>query len=151
MDREIKFRGLRRDGLGWAYGYICPEKDGDMNIITEQPWKPIFRFKVHPKTVGQFTGLKDKNGKEIFDGDVVRVKTKHGFHSDLLNEFKERNNLDTINEIGLHFKGVIRIDVLRGLMFENQKNGYQEPVFSRHIEIKNYLSEIEVFSNIHEQ
>jgi hypothetical protein len=87
----------------------------------------------------------------VFDGDVVRVKTKHGFHADLLNEFKERNGLDTINGIGWNFEGVIRVDLLRGLMFENQENGYQEPMFSRHIEIKNYLPEIEVVSNIHEQ
>jgi hypothetical protein len=71
MSRTIKFRGLRRDGLGWAYGYLCPDKDGDMNIITEQPWEPIFRFKVHHGSIGQFTGLTDRNGVGIFIGDVV--------------------------------------------------------------------------------
>jgi len=75
--RQIEFRGLRRDGLGWAYGYICPDKDGDMNIITEQPWEPIFRFKVHPKTVGQFI-TKLYGDTPVYHGDVLQMQCEVG-------------------------------------------------------------------------
>ena len=50
----------------------------------------------------------------------------------------------------MHFTGIVRIDLLRGLMFENIENGYQEPMFTRNIYIRQNHSEIEIIGNIYQ-
>lgn len=66
--REIKFRGLRADGKGWVYGLPYSSMyDEYIDQIVE--WD--CHHDVDPSSVGQFTGLKDKNGKEIYEGDVL--------------------------------------------------------------------------------
>ena len=65
--REILFRGKRvRDGE-WEFGsFVSP------NWITAPIGEEIYGSEiVDPETVGQFTGLRDRNGKRIFDGDIV--------------------------------------------------------------------------------
>lgn len=81
--QQIKFRGFRTDGKGWVEGDLIQDKSGNKWIIPIEEFSLTHMVAIHPESLGMFTGLTDKNGREIFGaignkgGDVVKVDKSH--------------------------------------------------------------------------
>lgn len=127
--REILFRGKTKQGE-WVYGNYCGaeylEGDGIEHLIIEIPRNGC-SVHIIPSTIGQYTGLADKNGKKIFEGDIV-----------ICSQEINGNFIDTHIEKGY-------VEIKHGAFGLHRKQGYYRP-------FKDWLEdyEYEVIGNIHD-
>lgn len=132
--REIFFRGKRVDNGEWAYGsyvHIVQYKESTDYIADEEP----DQYVVIPETVGQYTGLTDKNGKKIFEGDILKISFGKEFLKAVV-KFGYYNQTDKIlkSHLGFYFDFVDSESYRKDVGFWTGKT----------------FSKIEIIGNIHE-
>lgn len=127
--REYLLRGKRKDNGEWVKGYLYVTQKGQYEISRYSESYDCERFTavVIPETVGQYTGLTDKNGKKIFEGDIVVCK-----------QAINGNLIDYYVEIGF-------VEMKYGAFGLHRKQGYYRP-------FKDWLEdyEYEVIGNIYD-
>lgn len=135
--REIIFRGKRVDNGEWVHGTlnnVLDEVPKIQYVVIKHGMMFLTVFDVIPETVGQYTGLKDKNGRKVFEGDILS-----GYLDDLFPE--EESRYEVIwHDYGWHIKSS---DGIFDTMEQNWINMFLEVIGNIH-DNKNLLKNQEV-------
>ncbi len=139
--RENLFRGRQTDNGEWIEGFYCPVCFGYFPcrpaIVPKEEmnngcWRPV---EVDPETVGQFTGLTDKNGKKIFEGDII-----HSIYANC----PKNEHIEKIT----FFDGCFTAESARGGCFARVAGQGSPKHFAFDKSV--YMIECEVIGNIHD-
>ena len=71
--RGILFRGQTKSDKKWIYGNLLQTDNGTYVIQNYAPFEGIGKYEVDPETICQYTELTDKNGRKIFENDIVKI------------------------------------------------------------------------------
>ena len=129
--REILFRGKRIDSGEWEYGG-CVFTENKVCLIYNQTHSiDLQGCTVEENSVGQYTGLTDKNGTRVFEGDILKIINKYQYPFD--DDTKEYTDIDA---------DVVHFDD-EGLCFSYGKSPFL-------CVVDNVTAEYEVIGNIHD-
>lgn len=149
--REIKFRGRKTNGE-WVYGDLVHNVGVGAStalIFPEEAHDSWDRYIVLTDTIGQFTGLHDKNGKEVYEGDVLFVREWKNLAMGMFDhEEREQLSLEECKgELLYESQRVVYFeegsmcagDYYISALWDKQDKRHQYPIF-----------EVEVIGNIHD-
>ena len=147
--REILFRGrgnTKYNDGEWYYGVPVRDFEGDWRICTDNSKRTVI-----PETIGQYTGLKDKNGTKIFEGDIVQYLTYDDFDCQSVVKFGEYKQDGSCGEYGARIclGFYVEVDIFTCPDWcENEPECFSD--YQKQQNVLEIANECEVIGNIHD-